>query len=81
MSTSKACHKVSNFPIKCEVKDLKTLGMLFRSSQVNIKGACERFIMGLGWAFQINLVDMWKYTNRNKRVVYAFGTKFGHGLT
>jgi hypothetical protein len=37
--------------------------------------------MGLGWAFQINLVDMWKYTNQNKKVVYAFGTKFGHGLT
>jgi hypothetical protein len=48
MSTSKACHEVSNFPIKWDVKDLKTLGMLFRSLQVSIKRACERSIMGLG---------------------------------
>jgi len=55
--------------------------MLLKSLQVSIKGACERSIMGLGWAFQINLVEMWKYTNQNQRVVYAFGTKFDHGLT
>jgi hypothetical protein len=81
MSTSKACHEVSNFPIKWDMKGLKTLGMTFKSLQVSIKGVCERSIMGLGWTFQINLVNMWKYINQNKRVVYAFGTKFGHGFT
>jgi ribosomal 50S subunit-associated protein YjgA (DUF615 family) len=48
MLTSKACHKVSNFPIKRDMKDLKNLGMLLKSLQVSIEGACERSIMGLG---------------------------------
>jgi hypothetical protein len=66
------------FSIQCIVKDLNALGVLSSSLHLKVKGACESFGMGLGWAPQVEFMDIWKCINQKKKTTCAFGTKLGH---
>jgi hypothetical protein len=36
--------------------------------------------MGLGWIPQFELMNMWKCTNQEKKVIITIGAKLGHGF-